>query len=1136
VNTFALFRNIPWKACLFTVLAVLGLIGQSANAQPQPIFPVATQVSLPVESTPLFFGDFNGDGVPDLAAYTVTSNAPPTLSILLSFATNTQTTVTTTLPSSSQASSITFADVNNDKKLDLVFYSNGYLTIQLGNGDGTFQSPAYFASNSFSPVLVDLNGDGYLDVAGLVASTQPNAPPQVAVFINGGSTGPGVFASPKLYAATQTVYNLVVGDFNGDGKQDLLGVTSSSLPIMTGASVFYGNGDGTLKPAEAQSLPPFGSFTTGDFNGDGVTDLALSLVAAPNSLYTSVQILLGSTSGTFTQGAVLPVVAVTGSAAGYSGPLQAVDLTGNGNLDLVVATSVLNIFHGDGKGNFAATGSYGFFSTGNPFLFADVNGDGKQDLILANPVAAFIFPGNGDSTFQAPPATPVAGLTADVNNDGIADMVFSLPQGGNTFGTALGRGDGTFAILDQTTALASPLPYSLMIGDFNGDGKVDTLAIQSGTLPVNALGCTAGTNSQVLTYLGSGDGRFQEKGTALALGVQDPGVGITGDFNSDGKLDLILPFGSGCQSGLLFVPGNGDGTFGAPVNLNPSQAFTTQNFLVGDLNNDKKLDFIWGNAVFLGNGDGTFKQIPLNIPTGRASAIADLNGDGILDAVSGVSIYAGNGDGTFQTTPFYSATAPAVGFLALGDVNGDGNLDLLLAGSSGGGANPYLTPYFGDGHGNFTADTNTYLISIGQSAEGATVPTRVNNQAPALPNDNRLDLLLTLSNGSSDQTYELALLNQTNPVPVKPAPITSTTALQALPVTAIPGEPIKLTASVFGTNPTGSVSFSAEGNLLGTGSLANGTAILETSFANIGTYAVAATYTGDSNNTASTSGVAPVAVMAAASTTTLQASPTAGDVNAQIALKASVTGDNPTGKVSFTAGSTSLGTTATLTAGVATLQTSFAAAGSYPVTAVYAGDQNNAASTSSAVTITIAAPDFTIATTPTSASVTPGQTATFTFTVSPVAGYSGTVKFSCGTLPSMAACAFTPSSVAPSGGSPVSSTLTVTTAGATAMLNMEKQSGPSLPPWIPTGGLAIAGAMGLAFAPRKIWRWNRQLRVLSLGLLLASLSLSLMSCGGGGSSAPSNPATPAGSYTLSVNASDSGGGPQHAISLTLSVQ
>jgi hypothetical protein len=88
---------------------------------------------------------------------------------------------------------------------------------------------------------------------------------------------------------------------------------------------------------------------------------------------------------------------------------------------------------------------------------------------------------NGDGTFQAPPATAVYGSAADVNNDRIADMVFTPPLGGNFFGTALGRGDGTFAILDQTTPLPVPSPYSpqylLMLGDFNGDGKVNALAI-----------------------------------------------------------------------------------------------------------------------------------------------------------------------------------------------------------------------------------------------------------------------------------------------------------------------------------------------------------------------------------------------------------------------------------------------------------------------------------------------------------------------------------------------------------------------------------------------------------------------------------------------------------------------------------
>ncbi len=567
--------------------------------------------------------------------------------------------------------------------------------------------------------------------------------------------------------------------------------------------------------------------------------------------------------------------------------------------------------------------------------------------------------------------------------------------------------------------------------------------------------------------------------------------------------------------------------------------------LVGDLNNDKKLDFIWGDAVFLGNGDGTFKQIPLTIPASPAGpvaavALADLNGDGILDAVSspGTTLYAGIGDGTFQTTPFYTVPLPQGSYansFAAADVNGDGNPDLLLVQT--GNAPPYLGVYLGDGTGNFTQDPNSYYVSTSTSNFGtnATVPSRLNSQAPPPASDNQLDLLITLTNSTENSSaYTVSLLNQTNPSPPKPAPITTTTTVQASPLTGSPGTPITLTAFVFGTDPTGSVTFTANGDTVGTAALINGTATMPVSFANIGSYAIAASYPGDSNNTASTSAAVNVTIGQATTTTALQASPTAGNVNGQITLTATVTGSFPSGSVSFASGATSLGK-ATLANGVATLQTSFAAAGSYPITATYQGDANNLGSTSSPVTVVIAAPDFTVSASPTTGSVAAGQSATFTFTVTPTAGYTGTVKFSCGTLPSMAACSFSPASITPSGGTAATSTLTVTTAAASALLSPERPFGPSVP-WIPAGGLALAGVIGLAFAPGRVRRWNRQLRLLSWGFLLASLSLAVVGCGGGGNNTPSNPGTPAGTYSISVSASDSAGGPQHAASISLTVQ
>src|ERR1700740_3693494 len=146
----AWLKNAPWNFCLFAALIVLGIADKALSAQTQPaIFPIPTQISVP--GTPLFTGDFDGDGVPDLAYN------QGNVTIVLDFAGSAPTIKTTALCSGG-TNQIAFADVNNDKKLDAVFVCNSYLGVAFGNGDGTFQATAFYAVNTETPLLVDLNG------------------------------------------------------------------------------------------------------------------------------------------------------------------------------------------------------------------------------------------------------------------------------------------------------------------------------------------------------------------------------------------------------------------------------------------------------------------------------------------------------------------------------------------------------------------------------------------------------------------------------------------------------------------------------------------------------------------------------------------------------------------------------------------------------------------------------------------------------------------------------------------------------------------------------------------------------------------------------------------------------------------
>jgi len=354
------------------------------------------------------------------------------------------------------------------------------------------------------------------------------------------------------------------------------------------------------------------------------------------------------------------------------------------------------------------------------------------------------------------------------------------------------------------------------------------------------------------------------------------------------------------------------------------------------------------------------------------------------------------------------------------------------------------------------------------------------------------------------------------------------------------GQNVTFTATVdkgTGVNaPTGTVTFQDGVNTLGTGAVnGSGIATFQTTSLSAGVHNISAVYGGDTLYLSSTSAIVVVTVINPGTTPTTSAlsvtanNPTFGS---SVTFTATVTHSTgvaaPTGTVNFNDGLNSIGSAPVDAQGHAVFTTSSLAVGAHSITAVYGGDATYASSTSAAVVVTVVAPippDYSVNIPNGSATVTAGQAANFSISVTPQGGFNATINFACNGLPAASSCGFNPPTLTPNG-SAASTTLTVnTTARSTA--SAQPLNGSTL------AALATFGFLGIVFLGSATRR-KRSVRIACMLLLLAVAVFAIASCGGG-SPPPPPPVTgtPAGTFTVTVSATS--GATTHTSVITLVV-
>ncbi len=341
---------------------------------------------------------------------------------------------------------------------------------------------------------------------------------------------------------------VVTGDFNGDGLSDVVfsGGLDDTLTIFLASP----KGGFVAAPGSPIFMRFFASaLAVADYNRDGNLDIA---ALGPFDL----EIFLGDGHGGFTPAAQYPVV--SGSSNTHAIGFGAADFNRDGNIDLayvngIASVGTVNILLGDGTGNFTpAPGSV--VSVGpyaSQLTIADFNKDGNPDvavsLITANQVAILLGDGTGrlsasPNGFLTTGQAPTVMAHGDFNGDGNVDLAVGNSSDG-TLTILLGDGKGSFTSVPAS--FAGYFPQGLAVGDFDGDGIPD-LAVTIGSGP-------SGYSPLLNILLGDGQGAFVRTPPQFALTDFPVGVAL-GDFNGDGRLDAAVAAGSGLNYVFLGAP------------------------------------------------------------------------------------------------------------------------------------------------------------------------------------------------------------------------------------------------------------------------------------------------------------------------------------------------------------------------------------------------------------------------------------------------------------------------------------------------------------------------------------------------------------------------------------------------------